>query len=616
MNQPRVTLVKLLACCVATLATLPVFSGQTDASYGSSATLVEPGVDLSAYIVAGTPPPLALDGFGSAWTVADKGRAHPALLRIDGGGRIDPNLIALDDLPALDSAMLATGPSGDIVLCGKAQAEFTLHVRRFRVDAPARVAILSASTASVPPPLTTVDIVTGTVRNVGLSPVNCIVESDGSVLLYYSKRGSIASTLVLHRFNANGTVDAAFGNAGTVVFDGSFNLGATIQLAPVSLVWVGTDRVINVLAENAVLQLTAGSPYVHPVMLTRLSPPTGASTTWQATQRDLTFEVPGLSVLPIARFAIGDDIVFFGQTFVVGAASRVALRRIDAKTGISRFVVDDVAVPVFGPAIPGLTLNLIHGVYLVMAGNGIYAGNSPAGLASARGNSLWIKRFNSSTQLQSVAGGIAVDAINGFVVPTPLPQGGMLLAASAIARRDGGPASPGVLRFAPDYLLPRSVEFHDPAKDTYFFSSNSDEIEQVSAWMRSGVLPWQGVLNSLDAQSFRTWPKDVPNAQTARACRFFIPSLGTHFVSAVAAECAKYSQAAYAPVFVTEDPQFAVTLPSLTGACPVGKASVRRFLRPPPQSPSHRWVATESASTAMRGRGWIDEGIVFCEPLY
>lgn len=190
-----------------------------------------------------------------------------------------------------------------------------------------------------------------------------------------------------------------------------------------------------------------------------------------------------------------------------------------------------------------------------------------------------------------------------------------MLAAAAITRRDGALAAPGILRFEPDYLLPRSVEFRDPQRDSYFFSANTDEIEQVWAWIRSAVLPWQGPHEFSDAQSFKTWAPDAPVGSTLRVCRFFIPSLGTHFYSARADECARYSQAPFAGTFVAEDPQFRVLATAFDlGLCSDDKATIWRVFRPAPRTPNHRWVVGADAALALRAQGWVNEGRVFCQP--
>ncbi len=611
MNHLYFTLPKMLACCAAALLMPNTFANATDATYGSNTTLIEAGVDLGEYVESGTAPPLALDAQGSAWTVITKGRANPALQRFDTSGRL-ANLMPLPTLPLPASVSLKSTANGDMVLCARTRDSFDLHVLRLHVDAASAASLRWQATARVPGATTTGDIISGGQRPVTVYPIACQLAADGSVLLHYQKTGGLNNTLVLHRFLADGAPDASFGTAGMMQSTGTFPLGQTIQFGGISLVWNSADGAINVVSEGALLRETASSPVLHPVLLTRITPPTTTTGAWQFAQTDLSFTVGSFDVLPLARFADGDDIIFFGQSLGFGAKARGYLRRVNSKTGTALFTAEDVVLPSFGPAQTFSNVALVNGTYLVMSGNGEYQSAGTSG-RTAR-NTTWIKRFSTGSTVQSVAGGLAIDAINGDTQITPLPTGGFLLAAAALSRKDGSRAVPGILRFAPDYLLPRTVEFRDPQRDTYFFTANTDEIEQVWAWIRSGVLPWQAPHEFGGAQSFKTWPLDAPVGQTLRMCRFFIPSLSTHFYSARADECAKYSQAPFAGTFVAEDPQFRV-FPTLSdrGVCSDDKATISRLFRPAPGAPNHRWVAGRDAARALQARGWVDDGVVFCE---
>ena len=612
MNQPYLTLVKLLAGCAATLLSLPGAAHATDATYGGSSTLIESGVDLRDHVEAGTLPPLALDAYANAWVLTTKNRAYPTLQRIDSAGHL-ANLFPLTTLPLPAAATLTSTANGEFALCSLARGSFDVQMLRLRVDAASVASLRSQTAARVPAPTTTVDLVTGVSRDVTISTPRCLLAADGSVLMHYQKMGSIGNTLVLHRFNADGSPDASFGTAGIMQSSGMFASGQTVQLGVVTLVWVAASGAIHFVSEGALLRQTANSPVLHPVSLTRIAPPSAAVATWQITQSDLSFTVPSFAVFPLAQFADGDDIVFFSQSFGFGANARGYLRRVNSRTGAPLFTVEDVVLPSFGPAQSFARVVLVNGSYLVLGGNGAF---QPAGTPDRTvRNTTWIKRFGVGSAVQSVAGGIALDTISGEIQITPLPTGGFLLAAAAIPRRDGALAAPGILRFEPDYLLPRSVEFRDPQRDTYFFSANTDEIEQVWAWIRSAVLPWQGPHEFSDAQSFKTWPADAPVGSTLRVCRFFIPSLGTHFYSAREDECIRYSQAPFAGTFVAEDPQFRVVATAFDlGLCVNDKATIWRVFRPAPRALNHRWVVGVDAAIALRGQGWLIEGRVFCQP--
>ena len=613
MDQPYLFLPKLLACCAAALLAPTSFAGATDASYGGSTTLIEAGVDLGEHVESGTSPPLALDAQGSAWIVITKGRANPALLRIDTSGRL-ANLLPLPTLPLPASvsfkSLTSTG-SGDMVLCARTRDSFDLQVLRINVDADSAPSLRWQTAARVPGPTTAGNIISGVQSPVTVYSVACKLAADGSVLMYYQKTGGLNNTLVLHRFLADGTPDASFGTAGMMQSTGAFPLAQTIQFGGISLVWVSADGAINIVSEGALLRQTASSPVLHPASLTRITPPTAGTSAWQFTQTDLSFTVGSFDMLPLASFADGDDIVFVGHSLRATAKARGYVRRVNTKTGTAVFTVDDVALPSFGPAQTSYRVVLVNGTYLVMGGNGE---DAPVGMPQRTSrNTAWIKRLSTGSTMQSVAGGLALDAINGGMGIMPLPAGGFLLTSAALARKDGSPAVPGILRFAPDYLLPRTVEFRDPQRDTYFFTANTDEIEQVWAWIRSGVLPWQAPHEFGDAQSFKTWPPDAPVGQTLRMCRFFIPSLSTHFYSARADECAKYLQAPFAGTFVAEEPQFRV-LPTVAdrGVCSDDQATISRLFRPAPYAPNHRWVAGRDAARTLQAQGWLDDGVVFC----
>lgn len=394
MYQPHFTLAKLLACCAAALLSQPSFASPVDSTYGSTSTLIESGVDLRDHVESGTPPPLALDGQANAWVLTTKNRAYPTLQRIDSSGRL-ANLFPLTALPMPASAALVSTANGEFALCAQARGSYDLQMLRLHVDAASVASLRSQTAARVPPPTTTVDVVTGVTRDVTISTPRCLLAADGSVLMHYLKRGSIGNTLVLHRFNADGTPDASFGTAGIMQSSGMFASGQTIQLGLVTLVWVATNGAIHFVSEGALSRQSASSPVLHPVSLTRIAPPTVTSGTWQITQADLSFTVPSFDVLPLAQFADGDDIVFFGQSFGFGAKARGYLRRVNSRTGAPLFTVEDVALPSFGPAQSFARVVLVKGSYLVMGGNGAF---QPAGAAdrTAR-NTTWIKRFGAGS---------------------------------------------------------------------------------------------------------------------------------------------------------------------------------------------------------------------------
>ena len=193
--------------------------------------------------------------------VTTKGRAFPALQRIDPSGRL-VNLLPLPTLPlpaSVSLTSLASTANGDMVLCARKRESFDLHVLRLHVDATSAANLRWQAATRVPGPTTTGDIISGGQRPVTVYPVTCQLAADGSVLMYYQKSGGINNTLVLHRFLADGTPDASFGTAGMMQSSGAFPLGQMIQFGGISLVWVSADGAINVVSEGALVRQALGA---------------------------------------------------------------------------------------------------------------------------------------------------------------------------------------------------------------------------------------------------------------------------------------------------------------------------------------------------------------------
>jgi hypothetical protein len=56
------------------------------------------------------------------------------------------------------------------------------------------------------------------------------------------------------------------------------------------------------------------------------------------------------------------------------------------------------------------------------------------------------------------------------------------------------------------------------------------------------------------------------------------------------------------------------TTPAAGGACAAGLTAVRRFYNNPATGAAmnHRYATSAAVAAEMRGRGWIDEGVVMC----
>ncbi len=147
---------------------------------------------------------------------------------------------------------------------------------------------------------------------------------------------------------------------------------------------------------------------------------------------------------------------------------------------------------------------------------------------------------------------------------------------------------------------PLAVEYVNAALGHYFLTAFPAEIAVLDggafggAWKRTG-------------ESFRT-------GGAAAVCRFYgMPPKGpdSHFFTVDAAECEHVMSAWQAWTF--EAHAFAIT-PAAAGACPAGLVAVRRFYNNPAAGAdmNHRYVTSASAAAEMRGKGWIEEGVVMC----
>jgi hypothetical protein len=85
----------------------------------------------------------------------------------------------------------------------------------------------------------------------------------------------------------------------------------------------------------------------------------------------------------------------------------------------------------------------------------------------------------------------------------------------------------------------------------------------------------------------------------------------SHFFTVDAAECAHVMGAWQAWTF--ESHAFAIT-PAAAGACPAGLVAVRRFYNNPAVGAdmNHRYVTSAAVAAEMRGKGWVEEGVVMC----
>ena len=147
---------------------------------------------------------------------------------------------------------------------------------------------------------------------------------------------------------------------------------------------------------------------------------------------------------------------------------------------------------------------------------------------------------------------------------------------------------------------PLAVEYANAALGHYFLTAFAGDIALLDsgafggAWKRTG-------------ESFRT-------GGAAAVCRFYgLPPKGpdSHFFTVDAGECEHVMNQWQAWTF--EAHAFATT-PATAGACPSGLVSVSRFYNNPTVGAdmNHRYVTSAAVAAEMRGKGWIEEGVVMC----
>ena len=145
-----------------------------------------------------------------------------------------------------------------------------------------------------------------------------------------------------------------------------------------------------------------------------------------------------------------------------------------------------------------------------------------------------------------------------------------------------------------------AVEYFNAALGHYFVTAFPAEIETLDtgafggAWKRTG-------------ETFRT-------GGNAAVCRFYgMPPKGpdSHFFTADAAECEHVMSQWQAWTY--EAHAFATTQPA-AGVCATGLLPVRRFYNNPGSGAdmNHRYVTSAAVAAEMRGKGWIEEGVVMC----
>ena len=152
-----------------------------------------------------------------------------------------------------------------------------------------------------------------------------------------------------------------------------------------------------------------------------------------------------------------------------------------------------------------------------------------------------------------------------------------------------------------------AVEYYHAQFDHYFVTAAAAEIValdggQFAGWQRTGAR-WAVTPASAS----------VPATAAAAVCRFYgNPAYGldSHFYSATQAECAAVQQK-WPEQWRLEATNVFQVVTASNGRCPTGMTPVVRFYNNRADV-NHRYVVDGAQQAAMRARGWVEEGVVFC----
>lgn len=146
-----------------------------------------------------------------------------------------------------------------------------------------------------------------------------------------------------------------------------------------------------------------------------------------------------------------------------------------------------------------------------------------------------------------------------------------------------------------------AVEYVNDQLGHYFVTAFPAEIAVLDSGAFGGV--WR-----------RTGASFNVGGGTAAVCRFFgMPPRGpnSHFFTVDPAECEKVMRDF--PAWTYEAHAFSIA-PAVNGACAAGLVPVTRFYNNPANGAdiNHRYVVNARDAAEMRGRGWVEEGVVMC----
>ncbi len=149
--------------------------------------------------------------------------------------------------------------------------------------------------------------------------------------------------------------------------------------------------------------------------------------------------------------------------------------------------------------------------------------------------------------------------------------------------------------------------FYNTTIKHYFITAGTAERDSLLSGGGGGG--WQIV-----DDGFKVWPAAGPAPAAAKpVCRFYSPSVNSHFYTAGSGECDLLKQPGSGWTY--EGIAFRALVPT-KGSCYPGTTPVWRLYndRFAQADSNHRFVASPDTYRHMIANGWIGEGVAFCSP--
>jgi Tripartite tricarboxylate transporter family receptor/Repeat of unknown function (DUF5648) len=588
-----------------------------DATFGSQTSTYESAADLSAADIEQVGD-LTADRAGGVWSVSPDRFTGTRLLHVaaDGTTRV---IIPAFERVGVQSESLNT--DDEFALCDFDDSSYrtTLRWVDTRSQSGATRNVRSIDAARFRP---------ADINGTRAFATGCYVARDGSVVatasvvLPVATGGEITKKFLVFRWRADGEPDNGFGSGGVIELEPrveprlilfNYVVGPTL-----SLVWIDGEGAISLMQEDHIYRPIGTNLFpLHKRIWVDKIAPSASSGRWEVSGRDHLFSLNTAVTMPSeiddpkAQIVVGDEILFLSQPVSATVASSVIVFRVRLSSQPRDVVIQRIPAPIAKRPYEWTKLVKSGPHVLLVGGVGVpdlsrFDSSFPFTFAAQP--TLWIKRIDAVGNAYDVAGGLAVNFTPRFATA---PDGRLFIGGAFVAN-DGKRVTHAIARVAHDDLvLTHTSEFKDARRGSYFFTSSVNETETVWEWIRSGALAyWRGARHEPNAQSFKLWPTDAA-FNGVSICRFFVPTLLTHFYTADANECAALFTGDNKRIFVPEPLPVRSALPSATtGACAAGQTPVYRLFNP--ALPNHRWVTLQSERTRLASSGWIDEGTRFC----